>query len=97
MRPVYINPAHSSDEPRSIVYDWEKTGLVRAIFYGDNRKADAEEFCRAYGKEDDREGVEDADLIPSPCTGCDGTGQITQDDGSDSMGTVIDCDICKDV
>jgi len=55
MKPVYMQPAHSNDEPRSTVYDWEKEGLVRVVFYGENRKEDAEEFCVMFGKEDSRE------------------------------------------
>jgi len=30
------------------------------------------------------------------CDGCNGTGVILQDDGSDSTGTFIDCELCND-
>lgn len=48
MKPVFKHPAHSNDEPTSIVYDYETVGLVRAVFYGEDRRKDAEEFCAKY-------------------------------------------------
>ena len=30
------------------------------------------------------------------CIECHGTGEILQDDGSDSSGTFIDCEYCED-
>ena len=30
-----------------------------------------------------------------PCNACNGTGEILQDDGSDSTGTWIPCEVCN--
>ena len=45
MKPVYKIPSHSTEEPKSIVFDFQVMGKVRVVFYGDNHKSDAEEFC----------------------------------------------------
>ena len=53
MKPVYKIPSHSTEEPKSIVFDFQVMGKVRVVFYGDNHKSDAEEFCALYRGFDD--------------------------------------------
>lgn len=38
----------------------------------------------------------ESELSDLLCVDCNGTGAILQSDGSDSTGTIIDCELCND-